>query len=61
MTLNVESSSRQICKTPIRISTNLSYLRNAVSPESQGHQIPMAKVSFGSPAMKVYYAVLLGY
>lgn len=61
MTLNAKGSLRQICKTTIHISTNLSYLRNAMSPELQGHQIPMAKVSFGSLAMNVYYTVSLGY
>lgn len=62
MTLTVKDSLRQIfCKTPIYISTDLSYLRNAMSPELQGHQIPMAKVSFGSLGVNAYYAVLLGY
>lgn len=61
MTVNVKGGLRQICKTTIRISTNLSYLRNAMSPELQGHQIPMAKVSFGSLATNACYTVLLGY
>lgn len=61
MTVNVKGSLRQICKTTRRISTNLSYLRNAMSLELQGHRIPMAKVSFGSLATNAYYTVLLGY
>lgn len=61
-TLNTKDILRRIsCKASICISTNLSYLRNAMSPELRGHQIPMAKVSFCSLGMNACYAVLLGY
>lgn len=59
--VNVKGALRQICKTTIGVSSNLSHLSNVTSPELQGHQIPMAKVSFGTLAMNACYTVLLGH
>lgn len=59
--VNVKGALRQICKTTICVSSNLSHLRNVMSLELQGHQIPMAKVSFGTLATNMCYTVLLGH